>query len=56
MEDPEEQEVISLARQMREMGLSMRRIAHELTEAGHTPKGGGAWHAQQIGRILAPRE
>jgi len=49
-----EQATIALARKLRRRGLSIRTIARELTDAGHTPKEGGIWHPPQVARLLKP--
>lgn len=53
--DPDEQETVRMARDLREAGLSLRRIAAELTEAGRKTKRGGRWQAETISCLLAPR-
>ena len=46
-----EQAVVTLARSLREAGLSLRAIAAELATAGHTTRRGTAWAPQQISRL-----
>ena len=38
---------------LREQGHSMREIAARLLQAGHKPKRGGQWHAQQVKLLMA---
>lgn len=38
---------------LRQQGCSMREIAARLLQAGHKPKRGGQWHAQQVKLLLA---
>ena len=49
---PVEQQAIDLARQLRADGMSLRRIARELTDAGFAPRRGRTWHPAQVARIL----
>jgi DNA invertase Pin-like site-specific DNA recombinase len=51
---PQEQEAISVAKELRRRGMSLRQIAQRLTQEGHRPKGGGVWHPPQIARLLQP--
>lgn len=51
-EDPGEQIVLSMIRQMRSAGESMRAIADELNRQGVPTKGGKPWHYGTIQRIL----
>lgn len=51
--DDNQQEAIELIRQLREMGLSMRAIADELTRRGvPTKQGGTTWKHSTVQRIL----
>jgi hypothetical protein len=50
--DESEQRAVALARELRDEGVSLRRIARELTDAGYAPRHGGAWHPAQVARIL----
>lgn len=51
--DDNQQEAIELIRQLREMGLSMRAIADELTRRGvPTKQGGNQWKHSTVQRIL----
>ena len=38
--------------ELRTDGVSLRRIASTLTAEGLKPKRGGAWHPQQVARVL----
>jgi DNA invertase Pin-like site-specific DNA recombinase len=55
--DEQEQVAITLARQLRANGDSLRSIARSLDAAGYVPKRGvehvSRWHPTQVGRILA---
>jgi DNA invertase Pin-like site-specific DNA recombinase len=51
--DPVEQEAVTLVRQLRADGLSLREIAARLEEAGIAPKAGGRWHPVTVQRILS---
>ena len=53
--DRREQKVITLARQLRDYGLSTRQIAVRLEQAGHRPKVGAKWSSAQVGRLLVER-
>jgi hypothetical protein len=44
--------VVALVRELRAAGLSLRAIGARLTEAGHTPRGGSAWHPDTIARLM----
>ncbi len=48
-----EQEAIRLARELREAGLSLRKVGAELERRGILTRNGGRWHAQQIKGLLA---
>lgn len=51
--DKNEQAVLTLARQLRDNGLPLRRVAAELCQAGYYPRGGlRHWAPQQIKRLL----
>jgi len=53
LEDHEgEQEVLSLIRQWRDAGNTLRGIAARLNASGVASKRGGAWHASTVGYIL----
>lgn len=51
-ENPAEQATIARARELREMGLSLRQIAASLEFEGHRTKHGGTWQATQVKRLL----
>lgn len=53
--DPEEQETVRLARELRTGGLSFRRIAAILCEAGRSTKRGGKWEAATVARLIQTR-
>jgi len=52
---PSEQVTVARARELRQQGLSMRKIAAKLTDEGHKTKRGGRWQAETIAKILKPR-
>lgn len=51
IENPSEQEVISLVRELHDQGYSYRGICRELDKEGYEPIG-KMWHASTIGSIL----
>jgi DNA invertase Pin-like site-specific DNA recombinase len=53
--DPEEQEALALARDLRERKASFQRIADALTAAGFKPRG-RKWYPMTILRMLDPQE
>ncbi|MBN4049948.1 recombinase family protein [bacterium AH-315-M10] len=53
IEDDQEQEIIRMVVELREAGLSYRKIGAELIQRGVLPRTGGIWHAQQIRRMIA---
>lgn len=48
-----EQATLALARELRASGLSLRAVARALAERGRAARHGGAFTAQQIGRMVA---
>lgn len=50
----EEQKVITLARELRDRGYTIRAIAEELNRAGHPTKRGRKWQARNTARLLQP--
>jgi site-specific DNA recombinase len=48
VQDPHEQEVIEIIRNLKTAGMSYRQIAKELNHAGHTTKRGAAWGPSQV--------
>ncbi|KAF0250401.1 MAG: recombinase [bacterium] len=50
-----EQATVARARELRQTGLSMRKIAAKLTDEGHKTKRGGRWQAETIAKILKTR-
>lgn len=54
--DEEEQAVIADARELREAGLSLRRVGERLAERGYLPRSGGKWHAETVKALLAAGE
>ena len=50
-----ELEAIRVAAELRAAGLSLRKIGAALTERGLLPRGGGAWSAPAVGRLVAAR-
>ena len=51
-DDPREQRAITLMREFRQEGVSLRNIATELNERRFPPKKNGLWHPQAIKEIL----
>lgn len=47
-----EQQAISVARDLRANGLSLRRVGRELAERGLTPRTGRHWHAKTVRDLL----
>lgn len=52
---PSEQVTVARARELRQQGLSMRKIAAILINEGHKTKRGGKWQAETIAKILKVR-
>jgi len=52
VENAAEQEVISIARNLRESGISIRGIAQELNQRGIATRTNGSWQKTQIARML----
>lgn len=46
--NPAEQKVIRIARELKESGLSLRKVAARLAERGMLPRSGRSWHAQSV--------
>ena len=53
--DPEGQETVRLARDLRKSGKSFRAIAAALTDAGRPTKRGGRWEPGTVRLLIAPR-
>ena len=53
VEDPAEQAVKAAVAELRAAGLSLRKIGAALAERGLLPRGGGAWSAPAVGRLVA---
>lgn len=53
--EPEEAETVRLARELREGGLSLRKVAELLTSSGRKTKRGGKWEAATVAKLVAPR-
>jgi len=51
----EEDKVVRLARELSAQGLSLRRVAKTLTEAGFSSRKGRPWHHNQISRMISGR-
>jgi len=51
-EDPQEQQVVELARRLRTAGLSYRKIAQALEEHGYRSRAGKEFAAPQIQRMI----
>jgi DNA invertase Pin-like site-specific DNA recombinase len=50
--DDDEQEMVAVARRLRERGLSLRAIDRELRARGHLPRNGRAWHVNSLATIV----
>ncbi len=50
-----EQQVIAAARELRESGLSLRRVGAALAAEGLLPRSGGRWHAETVKSLLVGR-
>jgi hypothetical protein len=46
-------DLIPVVREMRDRGLSLRKIAAELNAAGHATRTGRPWNPVQTSRVLA---
>ena len=53
--DPDGQETVRLARQLRSTGTSFRKMAAALTESGRQTKRGGKWEAATVRLLIEPR-
>jgi DNA invertase Pin-like site-specific DNA recombinase len=51
--EPEEQEAIRLAVDLRNQGRSLREVGIALMHAGHASKRGGPWHPTTVARLLS---
>lgn len=49
---PEEQTTLNRLRELKEKGLSTRKIGAVLTAEGHTTRRGGQWHSATVARLL----
>ena len=49
--NPGERTTVQLVKFLRGRGASYRLIGWELLKAGHMPRSGGEWHANQIRRM-----
>ncbi len=52
VEDPQEQQVLSVIRELKEQGLSLRGIADHLNGCGYRAKKGGRWTHGQVQSVL----
>jgi len=51
--DEREQATLARIRELRDAGLSLRKMAEVLTAEGHRPKRAERWHPQSLARIVA---
>ncbi len=51
--DDGEQQVIAIATELREAGLSLRAVGAALADRGLLPRSGGRWHAKTVRSLLA---
>ena len=47
-----EQEIAACARELREAGVSLRKIGEYLTRKGMLPRSGGQWHAKTVNDLV----
>lgn len=52
VDNPDEQQVIQLARTLHAQGLSLRSIGAALDTMGYRPRNGGAWHPTVVRSII----
>lgn len=52
LDDPSEQAVILLARELKNSGLSLREVSRELATLGHFSRNGKQFHASQVMRMI----
>ena len=50
-----EQEAISIARELRAAGLSLRKVGAALAARGVLPRTGKAWHPEKVKRLCAAK-
>ncbi len=50
--EPQEQLVLERIHSLRQMGISLRRIAQELNEAGLRVRRGSPWRMEYVARLL----
>lgn len=55
VEIPAEQEIIQIVKKLHKQGLSCRKIAAKLNQAGHKSRTGKQWHQGSVYRVLVPR-
>ena len=51
--NPDEQDVIQQARELKASGLSLRKVAAELARRGFNARNGGAFQSEQVRRMVA---
>ena len=51
--EPSEVAMLEAARELHRAGLSLRAIGRALAERGHLPRGGAAWSAAVVSRLIA---
>ena len=52
VENPEEQQILDEIHQLREEGLSLRKVADELNRRGVARRNGNEWHHVAVSRVL----
>lgn len=53
--NPEEQEAIAIARELRAAGLSLRKVGASLAARGVLPRTGKSWHPEKVKRLCAAK-
>ena len=56
VEDPAEQAIIAVIRDLRESGLTLRRIAEELNQRGYLTRSGSIWRHEYVAGVLKAAE
>jgi hypothetical protein len=54
--EPSERAVLEAARELHHRGLSLRAIARSLAKLGHVPRGGTAWSAATVSRLVRSKD
>ena len=54
--EPSEGAMLEAARELHRRGLSLRAIARALAKLGHLPRGGDAWSAATVSRLVRSKD